>query len=313
MALLSIGAAPVGALSPSGGIASFHHDRDGYLGVVFENLTSEQRAKLHLGPKDGVMIAAVDHDAPAGKAGLRSNDVILQMDGKPAQHAEDLRETLHKASPGESVALEVVRNGRPMHFHIVLADRKTVEQQAWSQHYTVPQPQQRSATGELAQIDPPSAVQSGGPQGTVPASASATRSRQVSTTSRATGQTGILGAVPSEIGKTFSTNGGLMSLIPGTPPYTGITVDVLTPQLANFFGVKGTTALLVKSVDPNSPGSRAGLQAGDVIYKANDAPMTTRGKWSHVLRENRHEAIKLQILRNRQSMVLLLTLSASKS
>ena len=260
--------AGMGAVS---GITSFHH-HTGYLGVYFENLTRQQRIKLHVAANEGVAIAAVDHDAPAGKAGLRSNDVILKLNGKKAQHAADLIEALHKMDPGQTVTLDLVRNGAPMQLHIVLADRNTIEQEAWSQHYTVPDPN-----------------------------------------AQAPAQTGFLGAVPSEIGKTFSSNGGLMSYIPGTPPYTGMTLDVLNPQLARYFGLKNSTGLLVKSIDPNSPGIRAGVQAGDVICKANDVPMTSRSKWNHVLRENRDAAIKLRILRNRQPQTLILTLAEKKS
>jgi serine protease Do len=296
------------ALAPIGGIASFHHNNgEGYLGVVFANLTAQQRAKLRITSKEGVAIAAVDHDAPAGQAGLRSNDVIVQLNGKKVQRAEELREMLHKLSPGQTVILDVLREGRPLQVSVLLADRKAVEQRAWSQHYIVPDPRlQAVVAADAAKSDP------GGRTGKAAIVAPDPQS-SVQPGSQVPPSSGILGAVPSEIGKSLSSNGGLMSYIPYTAPYTGITVDVLTPQLAHFFGLKDTTGLLVKSIDPNSPGARAGVQAGDVIRRANDAPMTSHSKWSHALRENRHDAIKLQILRNRQPQTLLLTLAANKS
>ncbi len=283
VACLALLAVPVATQAHAGmggvsGITSFHH-HTGYLGVYFENLTSQQRIKRHVAPNEGVAIAAVDHDAPAGKAGLRPNDVILKFNGKKAQHAADLIDALHKMNPGQTVVLNILRGGAPMEVRIVLADRTTIEQKAWSQHYTVPDPnaQATAPTPELA------------------------------------AQTGFLGTATSEIGRTFSSNGGLMSYIPGTLPYTGMTLDVLNPQLARYFGLENSTGLLVKSIDPSSPGIRAGVQAGDVICKANDVPMTSRSKWNHALRENRDAAIKLQILRNRQPQVLILTLAAKKS
>jgi len=235
-------------------------------------MTSQQRAKLGAPATEGVAIAAVDHDAPAGKAGLRANDIILQLDGGRVQHADQLLTALHKMDPGEAIILDILRYHHVFQVSIVLANRKTIEQQAWAQHYTVPDP-----------AAPPAQP------------------------------TGFLGVVPAEIGKTFSSNGGLMSYIPGTPPYTGILFDVLNPQLAHYFGLRNSTGLLVKSIDPDSPGLRAGLRAGDVICKADDAPMTSRSRWNHALRENRHESIKLKIVRHHQPQVLLLTLAASKS
>ena len=269
---LPVAARPL-AMSPLGGMTGFHH-HGGYLGVDFENLTRQQRARLHLAPNEGVGIAAVDHDAPAGKVGLRSNDVIVKLGGKKAQNAEDLIAALHKMDPGQTVVLDIVRDGESVEVTVVLADRNTIEQEAWSQHYTVPDPQ--------APTQPPA-------------------------------QTSFLGAASSEIGKTFSSNGGLMSYIPGTPPYTGITVDVLNRQLARYFGLKNSTGLLVKSIDPNSPGLRAGVQAGDVICKADEVPMTSHSRWNHALRRNKNAAVKLQILRDRHPQTLILTLAAKKS
>jgi serine protease Do len=263
------------AMTPLAGVAGFHH-HGGYLGVDFENMTRQQRERLHLAPNEGVEIAAVDHDAPAGKVGLRANDVIVKFNGKRARNVEGLIDALHKMDPGQRVVLDIVREGKPMKVPVVLADRDTVEKEAWSQHYTVPDPHAQAPAQPAA-------------------------------------PTSFLGEATSEIGKTFSSNGGLMSYIPGTPPYTGIIVDVLNSQLARYFGLKNSTGLLVKGIDPNSPGVRAGIQAGDVICKADDVPMTSRSKWNHALRQNKNAAIKLQILRNRQPQILILTLAASKS
>jgi S1-C subfamily serine protease len=262
-------------MEPMVGMGSSHR-HGAYLGVDFENLTRQQREKLHLAPNQGVAIAAVDHDAPAGKAGLYANDVIVKFAGKKAQSAEGLTDTLHKMNPGQSVVLDILRDNKPMQITVVLADRETVEKEAWSQHYTVPDPSAQAAV----QPPPPS---------------------------------GFFGVASSDIGKTFSSNGGLMSYIPGTPPYTGITLDVLNPQLARYFGLKNSTGLLVKSIEPNSPGLRAGVQAGDVICKADDVPMTSRSRWNHALRQNKKAAIKLEIMRHRQPQTLVLTLAATKS
>jgi S1-C subfamily serine protease len=109
-----------------------------------------------------------------------------------------------------------------------------------------------------------------------------------------------------------SSNSGLTRDMSGTLPYTGIQLDVLNPQLARYFGLKNVTGLLVKRIDPNSPGIRAGVEAGDVICKANDVPMISRRKWDHELRENRDAAIKLQIIRHRRSQILILTLATNE-
>ncbi len=271
----------------------------GYLGVNFENLTQQQRDKLQVPGKSGVAIAAVDHDAPAGKAGLRPKDVILALNGKKMKDAEDLREALHKLPPGATVALEVLHGGHTSEMNLVLADRKTIEQEAWSQHYTVPNPADAAGRETANGMGRP---------GSLPAAANGADPQQTPQQS-----SGFFSSMPSEIGKTFSSNGGLMSYIPGTPPYTGLDVELLNPQLAGYFGMRNKTGLLVKSVDAGSPGARAGVRAGDILCKANDTAMATRSRWNHILRENRHDAIRLEVLRHGQHRTLVLTLAASKS
>ncbi len=54
----------------------------------------------------------------------------------------------------------------------------------------------------------------------------------------------------------------------------GLAVDELTPQLATYFGVKD--GVLIASVSEDSPASRAGLKAGDVIVKINNEPVRSR-------------------------------------
>jgi serine protease Do len=51
--------------------------------------------------------------------------------------------------------------------------------------------------------------------------------------------------------------------------YIGVGIQEVTPDLAKAFHVPAETGALVGNVDPNSPGSKAGLQRGDVIMELN--------------------------------------------
>jgi serine protease Do len=63
--------------------------------------------------------------------------------------------------------------------------------------------------------------------------------------------------------------------IPGSErPRLGVTVQPLTPQLAGYFGAK--EGMLVASVTDDSPASRAGLKAGDVIVSVNGQNVSSR-------------------------------------
>jgi len=55
----------------------------------------------------------------------------------------------------------------------------------------------------------------------------------------------------------------------------GASVENLTEQLGEYFGVKGGEGALVRSVRKGSPGDEAGLRAGDVIQQVGREPVET--------------------------------------
>ena len=87
----------------------------------------------------------VDHDAPAGKSGLKVHDVILELDGQPFDNAEQLRRRLREMPSGRTINLLISRDGNPITITVQLCDRAVLEQQAWSQHYSVPEPARAGA------------------------------------------------------------------------------------------------------------------------------------------------------------------------
>ncbi|HEV2463857.1 MAG TPA: PDZ domain-containing protein [Acidobacteriaceae bacterium] len=96
-------------------------------------------------------------------------------------------------------------------------------------------------------------------------------------------------------------------------PAVGVELDVLGTQLADYFGVKDGQGLLVKHVAEDSPASRAGLKAGDVITEANGQKMPTLGTWMKMLHANRGHAIPLVIVRDRKQQTLTLLTGNGKN
>lgn len=116
------------------------HGSQGYLGVEIRDIDNDRATALKLKTPTGAEIVYVDHDAPAGKAGLRVHDVILQMNGQTVQGVEQLRRMLHETPAGRSVTLQVSRDGQQQNFTVQLVDREVLQQDAWSQHTSVPEP-----------------------------------------------------------------------------------------------------------------------------------------------------------------------------
>ena len=113
----------------------------------------------------------------------------------------------------------------------------------------------------------------------------------------------FLGNAPSR-GPAF-----LDSMIPKSL-YVGADVNPVRTQLADYFGVKSGTGLLVESVDDQSPASRAGLKAGDVVVQVGSQAMTSKSDWIKALHTHRGQLVQVTVMRNKQEQIL--TMSAGK-
>jgi len=94
----------------------------------------------------------------------------------------------------------------------------------------------------------------------------------------------------------------------------GVTVQVITPDLAKSLDLNGTSGALVSDVEPGSPAESAGVKRGDVIAALNGAPV----KDSHVLRNEIAELqpgtdAKLTILRGGKEQVVTAKLGELES
>jgi membrane-associated protease RseP (regulator of RpoE activity) len=95
-----------------------------YLGVDTRDVTKERLSDLKLNKEEGVEVTMVDQDAPAGKAGLKEGDVILNLNGQAVESVEQLKRMIHEIPPGREVVLGVSRNGQPLTLKATLADRR---------------------------------------------------------------------------------------------------------------------------------------------------------------------------------------------
>jgi serine protease Do len=82
-------------------------------GVAVADITDDIRSALNL-PKEiqGAVIAEVDADSPAGKAGLREGDVIQEINRQPVKNAKDLVAVSKKLKPNEKILIRVYSQGR---------------------------------------------------------------------------------------------------------------------------------------------------------------------------------------------------------
>lgn len=112
----------------------------GYLGIDIRDISDSEVGALRLKDSRGAEIIMVDHDGPAGKAGLREHDVVLTVNGTVIQGEDHLRRILNEMQPGRSISMVVCRGGAEQTVSAVMANRTELARQAWEQHWTVPQP-----------------------------------------------------------------------------------------------------------------------------------------------------------------------------
>ncbi|HTV44166.1 MAG TPA: Do family serine endopeptidase [Stellaceae bacterium] len=85
----------------------YGHVRRGRIGVAIQDLTPDLARALGTTRTEGALIARVEPDSPAARAGLRSSDLVVAVNGVPIHGAEDLRNRIGLASIGEDVTLTV--------------------------------------------------------------------------------------------------------------------------------------------------------------------------------------------------------------
>jgi S1-C subfamily serine protease len=227
-----------------------------YLGVDIDEVTSDRVAALKLKEERGVEITNVDQDAPAGKAGLKEQDVIVGFNGQRVEGREQFTRFIRETPAGRTVTLDIVRDGQPMQIKATLADR----QKEWASSrknriIRVPTPEVPDFDIEIPEI-------------------------QFNTT-------------------TVSTS-------------TGLSVDNLTPQLAQYFGVKSGSGILVKSVEKNSPAEKAGIKAGDVVVKVDSETIESRSDYRQAIRHRNADTVKVTVIRNKAEQVLTMNVPSSK-
>jgi serine protease Do len=98
---------------------SAHH---GYLGIGIEDVTPENAQFFNLPEAKGAIVTQVTPDSPGSNAGLKTGDVVRQIDGKPVPNSTELQMMVSEQTPGTTVSMEVLRNGKPETISVKLGE-----------------------------------------------------------------------------------------------------------------------------------------------------------------------------------------------
>jgi serine protease Do len=95
----------------------------GYIGVMLRDVDADLQRALDLPTDDGALVQDVTPGSPGARAGIRTYDVIVAVDGKPIDSNDALIQLIAARQPGSTATVQVLRDGRAMNFTLKLAER----------------------------------------------------------------------------------------------------------------------------------------------------------------------------------------------
>jgi len=102
----------------------------GYLGIRFQPLNADLAKSFGLETDKGALIANVDKDTPAERAGLKAGDIILEYDGKPINEGNELPRYVALTPIDKKVKLVIFRDGSKQDVSVVVGKLKDGESES---------------------------------------------------------------------------------------------------------------------------------------------------------------------------------------
>ncbi|KPA19276.1 serine protease [Candidatus Magnetomorum sp. HK-1] len=95
----------------------------GWLGVGIQNLTQEMADYYNLGDQKGVLVSQVYDGDPADKGGIKSQDIIIGVNGEKISDTRELSRIIADTIVGKEISIDVLRDGRKKRLYVVVARR----------------------------------------------------------------------------------------------------------------------------------------------------------------------------------------------
>jgi S1-C subfamily serine protease len=219
------------------------------------------------------VIGTVDEESPAGLAKLQPGDVVLKIGDRDVPSPDVLAAEIRKKKPGQDVTLKIERDGKPMDVKVKL--------------------------GELAEDDAFKEMDARFPGLFGPGAPGMVMKKRP-------------GIVPGSPAPGAPKKEGERSLAPGAPEWTyesrkfiGVYCNELNRELAEHFGVKEGTGLLISRLTEDGPAAKAKVRVGDVIVAVDGKRVENVNQLLDLVQaKEKGSKIKLEVLRDKKSMAL---------
>ncbi len=96
----------------------------GFLGVSMQDISPALAEAFGLEQQSGAIINEVLENSPASKAGLKTGDIVVSIDGKNIVNANDVANRIGLLPVGETIKFKVLRDGKQSEF-VVTIDVRT--------------------------------------------------------------------------------------------------------------------------------------------------------------------------------------------
>jgi serine protease Do len=195
-----------------------------WLGVYIQDVIPGMEKQL--GVREGALVTEVVSNSPAAKAGIKSGDVIVAVNGQKIKDSNDLQMAIMYRKPGERVTLTVVRDKKTINVEVVLEERP-------AESAVAPSPQ-------------------------------------------------------------------------GVSKF-GLTVQDVTAELKDRYGLTQDTGVVVVNVEPGSRAYWGGVQVGDLIIEVNRQPISSTADWNRIVSQlSEDEEVLLTVIRSGRTRFILL-------
>ncbi|MGA8539248.1 MAG: Do family serine endopeptidase [Terriglobales bacterium] len=91
-----------------------------FIGIQIADVTPDNAKFFEMKKAEGALVSEVQPGAPGAKAGLKTGDVITELDGKPVTDAGQLQMLVEQKRPGETIHLQVMRDSKPIPVAVTL-------------------------------------------------------------------------------------------------------------------------------------------------------------------------------------------------
>ena len=243
----------------------------GYLGVEVREDTKSNEG--------GALVEAVVDDSPAAKAGLREGDVIVGFSGDVVRGPGKLTEKIHATKPGDSVSLDIRRDGKSQKLNVTMGSRPAM---AWSWH---------SGDGDDTMTD--------------------AQRQQLEESLRHLDQT--MPKIRERLGRMkIGGPGGYRVMVLGDKPLLGVELVHTTPELRESMGGRKDAGVLVGKVLSGSAAEKAGVKVGDLILSIDGKAVSDPGELGDAIQEREGKTVDVELVRDKRTMHLKATLPESE-